>query len=91
MTNRFVYLTSGLAILSLPHSSTTATIKGGANGLILATDTKDISDEGHTTTYTSDAVTVGVSIPLDLKEGEVVEHVVLHEGACVGDELTVGA
>lgn len=77
-----MYLTSGVAVLSLPHSSVTATIKGGAKGLILATDIAEVSDEGHTTTYPGGEATVGLSIPLNVGSGEGIKHVVLHDGPC---------
>lgn len=77
---QYVLFASGAAVVSLPNSSTTATAKGGADGLILATDTKNVSTLGHFTTYPSRQRTVGLVIPLP---GNLVpEHVVVHGGAC---------
>ena len=62
---------------------------GGKNGLILAADTACVSRRGHTTVYPSREQTVAVVLPLD--GGEVPVHEVLHEGACVVEELEVGS
>lgn len=58
----------------------TATVKSGAEGLILATDTKNVSILGHTTTYPGQQRTVGLVIPVP---GNLVPgHRVVHEGPC---------
>ncbi|KAL8995090.1 MAG: hypothetical protein Q9188_006892, partial [Gyalolechia gomerana] len=38
---QYVFFASGTAVISLPNSTTAATFRGGADGLILATDTKN--------------------------------------------------
>ena len=81
---RYVYFTSGRAKLSLPTSPDTATIKGGAYGLILAADTAEVSAKGHTTVYESAEQTIGLVIPL--AGNKVPEHTVLHKGACTEAE-----
>ncbi|KAI4176785.1 MAG: hypothetical protein LQ348_005939, partial [Seirophora lacunosa] len=78
---QWVYFTSGLAVISLPASNgQAATIRGGANGLILAADIANVSTLGHTTVYPSKAQTVGLTIPL--VGNRVPEHTVLHPGPC---------
>ncbi|KAI4119295.1 MAG: hypothetical protein LQ345_000764 [Seirophora villosa] len=79
--NRWVYFTSGLAVISLPASNAKATtIRGGANGLILAADIANVSTQGHTTVYPGKTQTVGLTIPL--VGNRVPEHTVLHPGPC---------
>ncbi|KAI4172655.1 MAG: hypothetical protein LQ343_003395 [Gyalolechia ehrenbergii] len=82
---QYVFFASGTAVISLPNSTTTATF--GANGLILATDTKNVSILGHTTTYPSREQTVGLVIRV--KGNVAPEHVVLHEGPCGREELNL--
>lgn len=82
---QWVAFTSGLAVVSLPNSTETATILGGRNGLILATDTKNVSTLGHKTVYPSEEETFGIQIPT--KDNEVPAHTVLHAGPCTGSEL----
>lgn len=85
---RWVYFTSGTAVLSLPTSSETATVQGGAYGLILAADTAAVSDKGHITRYPGKKQTIGLTIPV--VGDKVPEHKVLHQGACTEEESRVG-
>lgn len=71
----------------MPCSNQEVWIKGGAGGLILATDIADVSKRGHITTYPSDIKTVAIAIPT--ADGEVPAHTLLHDGPCEGDELNV--
>lgn len=82
---RWVVFTSGLAIVSLPNSTETATIHGGRNGLILAVDTKNVSALGHRTTYPSTKETIGIQIPT--RNNEIPAHSVLHAGPCKSGEM----
>ncbi|KAL2046917.1 hypothetical protein N7G274_000935 [Stereocaulon virgatum] len=81
---QYVAFIAGEAILSLPNSTQTATIKGGRNGLILAADTKNVSTFGHRTVYPSKKDTVAIQIPT--AGNEIPLHKVLYAGACKGDE-----
>ena len=72
-------------MVSLPNSTETATIQGGRNGFILATDTKNVSTLGHKTVYPSKDVTVGIQIPL--RDNEIPAHTVLHAGSCNPGEM----
>lgn len=74
---RFVYFTSGLAHISLPHGDDEAWILGGANGLIFAGDT---TGTGHATTYPSDQATVALALPVE--GGKPPPYAVLHQGPC---------
>lgn len=89
ITNRWVVFTTGYIHITLPCNKTSqeAWIKGGANGLILAADTAQVSKKGHITTYPSDFTTIGITIPLE--DGKVPGHTVLHSGQCRGWELAV--
>lgn len=82
---RWVAFISGLAVVSLPNSTETATIHGGRNGLILATDTKNVSTLGHITMYPSKKDTVGIQIPTS--DNEIPGHTVLHVGPCKTGEM----
>ena len=82
---RLVLFTAGLAHVTLPHSSDEAWIQGGKYGLIVAADTPDVSEDGHFTEYPGDSDTVALQVPL--KDGEKLEHQVLHGGACSWDEM----
>ncbi|KAK7547797.1 hypothetical protein IWX50DRAFT_341721 [Phyllosticta citricarpa] len=75
--SRFVYFTSGLAHLSLPHGDDEAWVLGGVNGLIFAYDT---TGTGHRTTYPSDQATIALALPV---EGDKPPpYSVLHQGPC---------
>ncbi|PYH45231.1 uncharacterized protein BP01DRAFT_296601 [Aspergillus saccharolyticus JOP 1030-1] len=81
---QWVIFLSGLAHITLPYSDDEAWVSGGKNGAILALDTKEVSAEGHATTYPSGEMTVALEVPLS----QVPEHRVLHSGACrVGETL----
>ncbi|CAF9941799.1 hypothetical protein IMSHALPRED_002907 [Imshaugia aleurites] len=82
---RWVAFISGLAVVSLPNSTETATIHGGRNGLILATDTKNTSTLGHKTVYPGNKDTVGIQIPT--RDNEIPAHTVLHAGPCKKGEM----
>ncbi|KAL9599317.1 MAG: hypothetical protein Q9219_003944 [cf. Caloplaca sp. 3 TL-2023] len=86
---QWVYFTGGKAVVSLPDSPETATIIGGAEGLILAADTANVSTVGHFTDYPSKDLTVGLTIPV--AGNEVPEHTVLHMGPCTAVEQSFGA
>ncbi|KAL9126660.1 MAG: hypothetical protein Q9175_007880 [Cornicularia normoerica] len=82
---QWVAFISGLAVVSLPNSTHTATIHGGRNGFILATDTKNVSTLGHKTVYPSKEETVGIQIPT--RDNEIPAHTVLHAGPCRTGEM----
>ena len=82
--HRYVYFTSGSAVISLPSSNDTAKVKGGHDGLILATDIASVSRLGHVTTYGKKERTVGVAI--GLANNTVPKHAVLHSGPCSKNE-----
>lgn len=84
---RWVYFTSGKAVITIPTSSDKAIVKGGASGLILAADIAAVSKQGHTTVYPSKEPTVAVVMPL--AGNKVPEHKVLHAGACTAKEQII--
>lgn len=85
---RFVYFTSGSATLSLPASSGKATARGGAKGLVLATDFESVNKFGYRTVCSKREQTVGMAIPV--KGNRVPEHTVVHEGACRREDQDFG-
>lgn len=80
VTYRYVWYTSGTGVISLPTSNDTVTVKGGANGLILAADIASVSALGHITKYPTKERTVGLVLPLT--NNTVPVHTVIHAGAC---------
>ncbi len=84
---RWVYFTSGEAVITLPTSSDKVKVKGGARWLILAADVAAVSRLGHTTVYPGKEQTVGVVIPVE--GNKVPEHKVLHPGACTAKEQDI--
>ena len=82
---RFVALFSGSATFTFPNNNERAVVKGGRNGLILATDIKQTGSAGHITTFARDTLTNGVMLPV--KGNQVPKHKVLNMGPCKGAEL----
>jgi hypothetical protein len=82
--NRWVSFLSGEACVTLPNSTDSVYIPGGANGLIFAADTAARSTLGHTTIYPSSAETRVLQIPTG---GVVPNHSLLHEGPCMNVKL----
>ena len=82
---RWVLFTSGLARISNPHNDQIGIIHGGKNGLIIAADTADVSDDGHITVYPSREQTVALQVPF--RDGIVPPHRLVYEGACKGHEV----
>ncbi|MCJ1371598.1 hypothetical protein MMC20_002817 [Loxospora ochrophaea] len=81
---QYVAFISGLAHVTLPNSTESATIKGGRDGLILAADTADVSRDGHSTIYPSNQETHALQIPTE--GGVVPPHTVLYQGPCRGGD-----
>ncbi|KAL9111390.1 MAG: hypothetical protein Q9227_004267 [Pyrenula ochraceoflavens] len=81
---QYVAFLSGVANVTLPDSDEKVVIEGGADGLIIAADTADVSEKGHITKYPGDTPTMALSIPF--RDGEVPRHKVLHKGPCCKDE-----
>ncbi|THH14230.1 hypothetical protein EW146_g6083 [Bondarzewia mesenterica] len=77
---QYVVFLSGLAHITLPNSTDEAWVQGGRDGLIIATDTVDVSDVGHKTEYPSGDETLALQIPT--AHGQVPGHVVVHSGPC---------
>ncbi|KAL8723925.1 MAG: hypothetical protein Q9181_007078 [Wetmoreana brouardii] len=77
---QYVAFIAGEAVLSVPESGQSASIKGGKDGLIIAADTADVSRKGHDTYYPSGEETIGIQIPT--ADGDVPAHTVLYSGPC---------
>ena len=75
---------SGEAHITLPSGAYEATIIGGKHGLVIATDTAERSQEGHTTIYPSNKETILIQIPI--KDNIIPPHNVLHMGPCTSAE-----
>ncbi|PHH79482.1 hypothetical protein CDD80_4709 [Ophiocordyceps camponoti-rufipedis] len=82
----FVLFVSGMAHITLPDGSDEVTIQGGKKGLILATDTADVSMQGHLTQFPSNENTVALQMPI--KDPEKFRHTVLHSGGCHEVEMS---
>lgn len=83
---RYVAFLAGEAVVTIPDTGHSATIKGGKNGLIIAADTADVSKQGHITNYPSEEETAAIQIPI--ADGKVPEHIVLHAGTCTKEDST---
>ena len=85
---RYVVFLSGLAHITLPNTTASATteawIQGGKFGLLMAVDTANVSEFGHITEYPGDADTVSLQVPL---KGAVPKHKVLYDGPCLWSEM----
>jgi len=83
-TEQWVAFLSGLAHVTLPNSTDSVYIPGGANGFIFAADTAARSTFGHITNYPSSSETRVLQIPTG---GGVPNHNLLHSGPCKNAEL----
>ncbi|KAL9599259.1 MAG: hypothetical protein Q9219_003961 [cf. Caloplaca sp. 3 TL-2023] len=81
---QYVAFTAGKAVITLPNSTAKATVYGGRDGLILATDIANASTYGHVTKYPSGQTTVVLQIPLE--DNRVPDHTVLYGGPCKRSE-----
>jgi hypothetical protein len=81
---RWVFFLSGVAHITLPHSSDEVFVVGGKHGGILALDTADVSADGHFTVYPTNEVTTALELPF--ADGKVPPHVSLHDGPCTAEE-----
>ena len=82
---RWVVFASGSAKITVPGSKENATIKGGPEGLLLATDISRVSEEGHETEYDSENESVILMFPVASEKTP--KHKVLHKGGCQLKEL----
>ncbi|KAF2649966.1 hypothetical protein K491DRAFT_697685 [Lophiostoma macrostomum CBS 122681] len=82
---QLVVFLSGLARVTIPDSEDEAWIQGGKNGIIIAADTADVSDEGHITQYPSNETTTALQIPF--KDGKIPAHKVLYKGPCKKSDM----
>ncbi|KAL8936028.1 MAG: hypothetical protein Q9216_005142 [Gyalolechia sp. 2 TL-2023] len=74
-TVQYVAFLAGEAVVSIPETGESVTVKGGKNGLIIAADTVDVSHKGHETKYPSGEQTVAIAIPI--RNGKIPEHHVI--------------
>ncbi|KAH6616833.1 hypothetical protein C7974DRAFT_290972, partial [Boeremia exigua] len=87
---QFSLFLTGLAHISTPHSGLPAYlnevfIAGGARGMLIAADLKEVAASGHVTVFPGLESTVIAQFPV--KGGKVPEHEVLHVGPCTGGDL----
>ncbi|KAI4169086.1 MAG: hypothetical protein LQ343_005949 [Gyalolechia ehrenbergii] len=74
-TVQYVAFLAGEAVISIPETGQSITIKGGKDGLIIAADTADVSKMGHETRYPSGEQTAAIAIPI--QDGKLPEHTTL--------------
>lgn len=82
---RYVAFLSGEAHITIPGSKHEAWIYGGAQGLIIAADTAEVSKIGHVTDYPGNTETTALQIPI--ANGKLPPHRRLHSGPCKIHEL----
>lgn len=82
-----MFVLTGLMRITLPTNSTSeALISGGEFGAVMfQADTAAVSVHGHRTRFTALSETIGLTIPT--RDGLVPEHIVLHDGACMEEDL----
>ena len=81
-SGRYNVILSGTLHLSFNSTGQSATIDGGAHGLILVTD---LTGNGHSAAITPDAP--GVVLMLPVKDDIIPAHTVLHDGQCLECEM----
>ncbi|KAK2759566.1 small secreted protein [Colletotrichum kahawae] len=86
-TNQWVVLVGGLGVITLPdNSSTTLTTKGGEFGLLFATDTADLTEEGHGSIFPGATESIVLQIPT--KDNKIPKHRVLYDNKpCTAGEV----
>lgn len=82
---RWVIFLSGLAHITLPNCTEEVFVLGGKGGMIVAVDTADVSEEGHSTKYPGDEQTVAVQVPFP--DGVFPPHRVLYGGPCRANKV----
>lgn len=88
MSNRWVVITSGVALLTVPNEDQYPEhlfSAGSEFGLLFAADTANVSRLGHDSLYITDVT----FLQIPTKNGEIPIYKTLHVGSCHGNE-TVG-
>jgi hypothetical protein len=82
-----VVLLGGLGVITLPdNSSTTFTTDGGEFGLLFATDTADVSVEGHGAIFPGPTESIILQIPT--RSNKIPKHRVLKDnGPCTVNQV----
>ena len=76
---------AGLVHITLPNRTEEVFVRGGKNGVIVAVDTANVSEKGHSTRYPGEEQTIGLQVPFD--DGVFPAHRVLYGGPCSGSEI----
>ncbi|KAG8163183.1 hypothetical protein KVR01_007661 [Diaporthe batatas] len=86
-TNQWVVLVGGLGVITLPdNSSTTLTTAGGEFGVLFATDTADLTEEGHGGFFPGPTESIVLQIPT--KDNKIPKHRMLkHNEPCTVNEV----
>ncbi|KAJ0109946.1 hypothetical protein J7T55_014748 [Diaporthe amygdali] len=86
-TNQWVVIVGGLGVITLPdNSSTTFTTDGGEFGLLFATDTADLTEQGHGSFFPGPTESITLQIPT--KNNEIPKHRVLSANKpCTANEV----
>lgn len=85
--SRWVVIVGGLGVITLPdNSSTTFTTDGGEFGLLFATDTADLTEQGHGSFFPGPTESITLQIPT--KNNEIPKHRVLNANKpCTANEV----
>lgn len=84
--NRWVIFIKGIGLITVPNDNTTAYVAPGETGIVFASDTPDITTDGHRSQYLG--VTESIIMQVPALDNKVPAHTVLHSGGCVTSEMS---
>ncbi|KAI1453269.1 hypothetical protein F4805DRAFT_461924 [Annulohypoxylon moriforme] len=83
--NQWVIFIKGVGLITVPNDNTTAYVVPGETGIVFASDTPDITTDGHRSQYLG--VTESIIMQIPALDGAIPAHTVLHSGGCVTSEM----
>ncbi|KAI2465657.1 hypothetical protein F4781DRAFT_16416 [Annulohypoxylon bovei var. microspora] len=84
--NQWVIFIKGIGLITVPNDNTTAYVAPGETGIIFASDTPDLTSDGHRSQYLG--VTESIIMQVPAQDNKVPAHSVLHSGACDTSEMS---
>ncbi|KAI1214547.1 uncharacterized protein F4807DRAFT_1460 [Annulohypoxylon truncatum] len=84
--NQWVIFIKGIGLITVPNDNTTAYVAPGETGIVFASDTSDITVDGHRSQYLG--VTESIIMQIPALDNKVPAHTVLHPGGCDTSEMS---
>ncbi|KAI1092321.1 hypothetical protein F5B19DRAFT_492563 [Rostrohypoxylon terebratum] len=84
--NQWVIFIKGIGLITVPNDNTTAYVAPGETGIVFASDTPDVTTDGHRSQYLG--VTESIIMQVPALDNKVPAHTVLHSGGCVTSEMS---